>query len=95
MFFLGVLDEPFPEVIRFGVRVVHAENAHTVLDPKDDNAFKFSPHCLPTFALKIERVDIFIFFRRVFRVLNASVRAMFEPFWMAFNVRMVRRALKS
>src|ERR1700691_4356253 len=46
-------------------------------------------------ALKIEWVDVFIFFGRIFGELHGAVRATAKPFWMLSHVGMVGRGLES
>ena len=36
-------NDPLPEGKRFGVRIVDAEDEHTLLDPVIDDAFQFGP----------------------------------------------------
>src|SRR5437899_952775 len=42
---------------------------------------------------ELEWVDVFILLRRIFRVLNRSIRPPSEPFRMLLHIGMVRRAL--
>src|SRR5262249_40224379 len=76
------------------VRVVDAEDADPLLDPKQENAFQLFPKRSPIFALEFKRVDVLIFLGRVFSVLNRAVRAMAEPLRVLFHIRMVGGALK-
>src|SRR5262245_32513597 len=77
------------------MRVIHTKNPHTLFAPEEDNALQFVPKLLPIFALKIQRIDILIFFRWILRVLDRSVRALAEPLRMFRHIGMIRRALKS
>ena len=43
---------------------------------------------------EIDRVDVLIFFRRVFSVLDSSVRPPVEPLGVLFHIGVVRTALK-
>src|SRR5206468_7609111 len=88
-----VPEHPFPECERLGVRVVHPEHAHSLVDPEFDDAFQLFPQWLPVFALHVERIDVFISFRRVLRVLDRAVGAPSKPFGMLADIRMVGRAL--
>src|SRR5438105_1562852 len=42
---------------------------------------------------EFEGIDVFVFFRGIFRILNRSIRPPSKPFRMLPNIRMIRRAL--
>ena len=56
------------------------------------NSFQSSS---PVFGLEIQRIDVLILFRRIFRVLDRPVRAFAKPLRMFRDIGMIRRALKS
>src|SRR5262249_2750976 len=86
-------DHPLPEIERFGVRVVDAENTHTLLNPEFNNGFQFLPKRTPMRCLEIERINILVFFRRILCILNGPVRPMPKPFRMLLHIRMIRGTL--
>src|SRR5262245_14585451 len=95
MFLLEVADHPFPEVERFRMWVVHAENMHALIDPEFDNALQLFPERFPMRRSEFERVNVLIFLRRVFCVLNRSVRTPSKPFRMLLHIWVIRRVLVS
>ena len=74
--------------------IVHAEDADALLRPVDHDAFKLFPELPPVLRLEVQGVDILVFLRGVFRVLDRAVRPPEEPLRVFFNVGMVRRALE-
>ena len=87
-------NDPLPKRKRFGMRVVGAENPHTLLAPEKDDVFQLAPKLLPVFGLKVYRIDVLILFRGIFRVLDRSVRTFAEPLRMFRHIGMIRRTLK-
>ena len=87
-------ERPFPEVKRLRVRIVHAENLHALRDPEFDDAFQLAPERRPLRRFEIERIDVLVFLRRIFRVLDRPVRPMPKPGWMRLHVGVIRRGLK-
>ena len=79
---------------RFSMRIIDSENVNTLINPIGDNGFQFIPQCLPVFRFKIKGIDILIFFRWIFCILNRSIRALLKPVRMFLYIRMIRRALK-
>src|SRR5947207_15597964 len=75
------------------MRVIDAENPDSLLDPKLDNALQFFPKRSPMWRFEFEGIYVLIFFRRIFRVLNRSIRPPSKPFRMLPDVRVIRRAL--
>src|SRR5262249_12479680 len=88
-------DEPFPKAKRFGVRIIHAEDANAALAPEDHYVEQGLPERLPIGALEIERINILILFGRVLGVLDRAVGSMAEPFGMFAHQGMIGRTLKS
>src|SRR5205823_11940550 len=93
IFLLEITDHPFPEIEGFRMRVIDAENPDSLLDPKLDNALQFFPKRSPMWRFEFEGIYVLIFFRRIFRVLNRSIRPPSKPFRMLPDVRVIRRAL--
>ena len=67
---------------RFGVRIVDPENSHAVLGPEEDDARHLVPELPPVFAAKIQRINVLIFFRRIFSVFDRAIGAFVEPLGM-------------
>src|SRR5262249_23818165 len=93
MFFLEVAYHTFPKIERLRMWVVYAENIHTLIDPEFDNGLQLLPERFPLLRTELERVNVLIFLRRIFRVLNRSVRTPSKPFRMLPHIWMVRRVL--
>src|ERR1700761_2968574 len=94
MLLLHLADHPLPERKWLRVWIVHAKHTNSLRDPVVENALQLRPQLSRAGALKIERVNILILLRRIFRVLHRSVRPLAEPFAMLFDVWMIGRALK-
>ncbi len=92
---LHLCNEPLPEHGWLGVRVVHPERGHSLVDPEEHDALQFLPEIAPVGALEIDRIDILIFLRRVLRVLDRPVGSHVEPVGMVLHPGVVRRALDS
>ena len=75
------------------MRIVHAKNAHTAFRPKQHDAFHLGPELAPVFAPEVQRINVFVFFRRVLRIFNRAVRPFVEPLGMLFDVRMIGRTI--
>ena len=69
--------------------VVYAEDSHALANPKEYHALEFLPQLLPILCLEVKGIDILIFFRRILRILHTSIRALFEPAWMLFHIRVI------
>src|ERR1051325_4001280 len=93
MILLHRVNQPLPKRQGFGVRIVHAKNADSLFAPKFNDAFHFPPYGAPLLGSEIERIDILIFFRRVFGKLNRAVRTPTKPLGMLAHVRMIGAAL--
>ena len=89
-----VADQPFPEMKGLGVGVINPKNANSLLDPEADDAVKFFPELLPILGLEVKGINVFILFRRVFRILHGIVRPPAEPVGMLPDIRVVRRPLE-
>ena len=90
---LNVLDQPPPERQWLRVGIVHAENAHALLNPEKHDALQFVPELLPVVRFEIKGINVLVFLGRVFRVLDCPVRPVAKPFGMLLDVGMVRGAL--
>jgi hypothetical protein len=75
------------------VRVVDAEDLHTVRYPELDDSFELVPERAPFLTLEIQRIDVLVLLRRVLGVLDRPVRTMTEPFRVFANVGMIGRRL--
>src|SRR5688572_10559943 len=95
MFTIHFGNHPFPEFYRFCMWIVYTKDLYTLFDPKKENGSQFFPQVLPVCRLKIKRINILIFFRRVFCILNGSIRPLAEPIRMFFYIGMIWRALES
>src|SRR5262249_14837769 len=95
MTLLDFRDQPLPKGKCFRVRVVDPEDANAALDPEEDDASEFFPELAPAWCLKIQWVNILIFLRGIFSVLNRSVRPLTKPFGMRPDVGVIGRALQS
>ncbi|MNK93991.1 hypothetical protein D3C87_1141810 [compost metagenome] len=83
-------NQPLPEGQRLGVRVVHAENLHPLLDPADDDVAQLHPETGDRFnGIEIDVDDVLVFLRRVLRVFDRAVGAPVEPARMLFEPRVV------
>src|SRR5205085_4560341 len=82
-----------PESDWFGVWIIHKENAHSTVRPKQHDAFHFRPEVAPVFAVKIQWINVFVLFWRVLRVFDRAVGAFVEPIGMLLDVRMIGRAI--
>src|SRR6266851_261837 len=89
-----LVNQPFPETQWFGVGVVHAQDAHALLDPEADNALEFLPECLPMRRVKVKGVDVLIFLGRIFGVLHGAIRAPPEPLRVLLHIGMIGGALE-
>ena len=86
-------DQPLPESERLGVRVVHPECPHPLLDPEQHHVEPLLPEVLPILRFPVHVHDVLVLLRRVLGVLYGAVGAEFEPFGMLFYVRVVRGTL--
>src|SRR5580765_1208412 len=91
---MDLIDQPFPEAERLGVWIVDAEDPHAALDPEPYDIEQRQPQPFAIVALEIERVDVLILLRRVFRGFDRSVGTMAEPGRMLANPGMVGRSLQ-
>ena len=90
IFLLEITNHPFPEVERFRVRIVDSKDVHALFDPEFEDTFQLIPERSPVGCVEFEGINVFVFLRRIFRVLNRSIRPPSEPFRMFFDVGMVR-----
>src|SRR6185437_16027306 len=90
---LYVVNQPFPEWQRLGVRIVDAEDAHTLLNPEKDYVAQRFPKRDAIRAIEIRVDDIFVFLGRIFSIFNRAVRPRSEPFRMLLEPGMIWRAL--
>src|SRR2546427_8935349 len=74
--------------------IVHAEDAHALLDPEAENALEFLPECLPMLCIKVKGIDVLIFLGRISRVLHSAIRAPREPFRVLLHIGMIGGALE-
>ena len=75
--------------------VVHAEDAHALLDQEADDALELLPEGSPRRRIKVKGIDVLIFFGRVFRVLHGAIGALLEPLRVLLHIGMVRGTLES
>ena len=76
------------------MRIVHPKDAHSAVSPKQHNALDLGPEFAPVFAPKIQGINVFVFLRRVLRVLDRAVCPSVKPFGMLFHVRVIGRAIQ-
>src|SRR2546428_6205591 len=88
-----ITDHPFPEVEGFRVRIIDAKNPDALVDPEFDNTLQFFPKRSPIRRFEFERIYVLVFFRRIFRVLNRSIRPPAKPLRTLPDIRMIGRAL--
>src|SRR6185295_3267543 len=91
---LQFAEAPFPESEGLGVRVVDSEDLYIMRNPKFEDALQLLPQAAPRRGFEVERVDVLVLLRRVFRVLHRAVGPRAEPLRMLAHVRMVGRALE-
>ena len=72
-------DAPLPEGESLGVGVVDAEDADAVPGPEEEDVAEGVPEAAPVGGLEVERVDVLVFLRGVFGVLDGAVGAVKEP----------------
>jgi hypothetical protein len=87
-------DEPHPKLEWLGVRIVNPKDTNPSVDPKHDDAPKFTPERRPIIAGEVERADVLVSVGRIVRSFHATVRGSLEPIRMVSDVRMVWGALK-
>ena len=75
-------DAPFPERKRLGMRVIDAEDRHPVARPEEEDALQLLPQTSGILAVEVEWIDVLVFLRWVFGVLDRPVRPVAEPFRM-------------
>src|SRR5579863_4667968 len=92
---LNLGNHPFPKGKGLRVGIIDAEQAHTVLDPEQRDTLQFVPQLPPVGRLKVERENVLIFFRRIFRILDGAVRTLTKPFRMLPYIGVIGRALES
>ena len=73
--------------------IIDPKNTNAPLRPKQDDAFHFRPELRPVFATEVQRINVFVFLRRILRVLNRAVRPSVKPLWVLYHVGMVGRAI--
>ena len=77
------------------MRIIDPENVNALFDPKVEDVLQLGPERLPVLGLKIERINILVFFGRILGVLNGAVGPFAKPLRMLANVRVIRGALES
>ena len=87
-------NHPLPKSNRLGVRIVDAKNRDASLGPKKEDPLQLLPELFPGWVVKIEGIDILVFFWRVLCILDGTIWPVEKPFRMFFDVRMVRRAVE-
>src|SRR6201996_4794734 len=76
------------------MRIVHAEDAHTLLRPEDEDLLQRIPQPLPVAGLEVQWIDVLIFLRRILRILDRTIRALLEPLRVFLDPGMIRSALE-
>src|SRR5262245_57989938 len=74
--------------------IVHAEDAHALLDPEADDALELLPERLPMRRVKVKGINVLIFLRRIFRVLYGAIGAPPEPLRVLPHIGMIGGALE-
>src|SRR6266581_4922006 len=74
--------------------VVHAKDAHALLDPEAEHALEFLPEGLPMLCIKVKGIDVLIFLGRIFGVLHGAIRAPPEPLRVLLHIGMIGGALE-
>src|SRR6516165_2118054 len=92
---LNFSDQPLPERKRLGMRIVDAKDTHPLRDPEQHGVAQGLPKSLIVRRVKVGIDDVFVLFRRVFRILDRAVGSASEPFRMLREPGMVGRALDS
>ncbi len=87
------LDQLLPEGHGFRVRVVHAEDFHALVHPEEHHVNELAPQVLPVRAVKVQRVDVLVFFGRILRVADTAVRPLIKPLRVLPHIRMIRGAV--
>ena len=73
-----VCEEALPERERLRVRVIHAEQGHTVIDPLHDNVLDGLVDAFGI-VVEVQRIDVLVLLRRVLCVSDRAVSACREP----------------
>src|SRR4051812_15904082 len=94
MVLLDRANYPMPERQRFRVGIVDAENMYTFVDPETEDVAELLPELRPGVGLEMKRIDVLVLLRRIFGVLNCSVRPRLKPILVLGDVRMIGRRLK-
>ena len=79
---------------RFGVRVVHSEGPHPALRPPKNQIFQLLPQRFPLRVVVIQWIHILVFFWRILRVFDRSIRPVEKPFGVIGHIRMIRGAIQ-
>ena len=87
-------DELFPKRDRFGVGIVDPERANATVHPVFDHVDQFPPKVLPVRAVEVQRVDVLILLRWIFRIADRSVGPLIKPIRMILHVRVIGRAIE-
>ena len=91
--FVNGFNQPFPEVARLGVGVIHAEDLDSTLDPKLHYTQNLCVQALGI-VVEIQRVDVLVLLRRILGVGNGAVRQDGEPLRVSLSPRVVRCTLE-
>ena len=73
--------------------VIDAKDADATFGPEFDDAGEFGPKSGPVWVMKVEWVDILIFFGGIFGVFDRSVWALVKPLGMVMDVGVIRGAI--
>ena len=65
---------PLPERQSLRVRVVYTKDLNLTLNPEPEYTVELIPKPTPVSRLKVQRINILIFLRRVFGILDTPVR---------------------
>ncbi len=90
---LDFTDQPFPERQRLGVRIIDAERAHPLADPKQHDIAQRRPQAFAIGVVEIDVDDVFVFLRRVLGIFDRAVGAKAEPLRMLAHPGVVGGAL--
>ena len=91
---LHFADELLPEGHRLGVRIVHSEDFHAFVHPEEHDVDELTPEVLPVSTVEIQRIDVLILFRRIFRVSDRAIGPLVKPIGMRGDIRVIGRAVE-
>jgi hypothetical protein len=76
------------------VWIINPEDTDTLRDPVENNSPEFIAELRSVFTVEVKWIDVLIFLWGIFCVLHGTVRPLEEPFFVFFDVWMVRRTLE-